>query len=170
MQLDNLRNASSTPRDSCALFRENSATKVYCQVCASFSFCYCELLMSSSPSATTERHFFQVQSRVADTSEKRKLKSHPCSFRVLVGAQQSKGETRMASTNTLIKNLLNVKNTVVESAENYTGGRGVKHLRVKARPEAPVSLPLLWEEMPQGWPFFQGRSSMAWSRLWKCPR
>ena len=28
----------------------------------------------------------------------------------------------MASTNTLIKNLLNVKNTVVESAKNYTDG------------------------------------------------
>lgn len=41
----------------------------------------------------------------------------------------------MASTNTLIKNLLNVKNTVVESAKNYTDGRGVKHLRVKARPD-----------------------------------
>lgn len=27
----------------------------------------------------------------------------------------------MASTNTLIKNLLNVKNTVVESAKNYVG-------------------------------------------------
>ena len=41
----------------------------------------------------------------------------------------------MASTNTLIKNLLNVKNTVVESAKNYTDGRGVKHLRVKAQPD-----------------------------------
>ena len=47
----------------------------------------------------------------------------------------------MASTNTLIKNLLNVKNTVVESAKNYTDGRGVKHLRVKARPDKKHQYP-----------------------------
>ena len=57
--------------------------------------CYGELLMSSSPSAANEQHFFRVQSRVAVTPGKRKLKGHPCSFRVLVASQQSKRETQM---------------------------------------------------------------------------
>jgi transposase len=40
----------------------------------------------------------------------------------------------MASTDTLCKKLLNVKNTVVESHDFYTDKDGVAHLRIKARP------------------------------------
>ena len=42
----------------------------------------------------------------------------------------------MASTDTLCKKLLNVKHTVVESHDFYTGADGVAHLRIKARPNA----------------------------------
>ncbi len=42
----------------------------------------------------------------------------------------------MASTNTLCKKILNVKNTVVESHEFYIDADGVNHLRIKARPNA----------------------------------
>ena len=69
----------------------------------------------------------------------------------------------MASTNTLIKNLLNVKNTVVESAENYTDGRGVKHLRVKARPDKKhqCRCPFCGKKSPK-----DGRSSKD-VRVWR---
>lgn len=40
----------------------------------------------------------------------------------------------MASANTLCKNLLNVKNTVVESARFYKDYDGVAHLRIQVRP------------------------------------
>ena len=42
----------------------------------------------------------------------------------------------MASADTLCKKLLNVKHTVVESSDFYTGADGVTHLRIKARPNA----------------------------------
>lgn len=42
----------------------------------------------------------------------------------------------MASADTLCKKLLNVKHTVVESHDFYTGADGVAHLRIKARPNA----------------------------------
>ncbi len=42
----------------------------------------------------------------------------------------------MASTDTLCKKILNVKNTVVESHEFYIDADGVNHLRIKARPNA----------------------------------
>ena len=69
----------------------------------------------------------------------------------------------MASTNTLIKNLLNVKNTVVESAKNYTDGRGVKHLRVKARPDKKhqYRCPFCGKKCPK-----DGRSSKD-VRVWR---
>lgn len=40
----------------------------------------------------------------------------------------------MASANTLCKNLLNVKGSVVESHDFYTGEDNVKHLRIRVRP------------------------------------
>lgn len=40
----------------------------------------------------------------------------------------------MASANTLCNNLLNVKDSVVESHDFYTDENGVKHLNIKARP------------------------------------
>ncbi len=42
----------------------------------------------------------------------------------------------MASADILCKKLLNVKHTVVESHDFYTGADGVAHLRIKARPNA----------------------------------
>ena len=42
----------------------------------------------------------------------------------------------MASADTLCKKLLNVKHTVVESHDFYTGADGVAHLRIEARPNA----------------------------------
>ena len=69
----------------------------------------------------------------------------------------------MASTNTLIKNLLNVKYTVVEGAKNYTDGRGVKHLRVKARPDKKhqYRCPFCGKKCPK-----DGRSSKD-VRVWR---
>ncbi len=40
----------------------------------------------------------------------------------------------MVSVNTLCKNILNVKNTVVEDSCFYSDPDGVKHIRIKARP------------------------------------
>ena len=40
----------------------------------------------------------------------------------------------MASVNTLFKNILNVKNTVIEYFNLYSDEDGVKHIRIKARP------------------------------------
>ena len=40
----------------------------------------------------------------------------------------------MASVNTLCKNVLNVKNTVIENYNLYSDEDGVKHIRIKARP------------------------------------
>lgn len=40
----------------------------------------------------------------------------------------------MVSVNTLCKNILNVKNTVIEGCSFYSDADGVKHIRIKARP------------------------------------
>ncbi len=40
----------------------------------------------------------------------------------------------MVSTNTLCKNILNVKNAVVEDCNLYSDEDGVKHILIKARP------------------------------------
>ena len=40
----------------------------------------------------------------------------------------------MASVNTLCKIVLNVKNTVIENCNLYSDEDGVKHIRIKARP------------------------------------
>lgn len=40
----------------------------------------------------------------------------------------------MVSVNTLCKNILNVKNTVIEGCNFYSDADGVKHIRIKARP------------------------------------
>ena len=40
----------------------------------------------------------------------------------------------MVSANTLCKNVLNVKNTVIENFNLYSDEDGVKHIRIKARP------------------------------------
>ena len=40
----------------------------------------------------------------------------------------------MASVNTLCKSVLNVKNTVIENFNLYSDEDGVKHIRIKARP------------------------------------
>lgn len=40
----------------------------------------------------------------------------------------------MVSVNTLCKNILNVKNTVIEDCSFYSDADGVKHIRIKARP------------------------------------
>ncbi|MDD5853010.1 MAG: ISL3 family transposase [Lachnospiraceae bacterium] len=40
----------------------------------------------------------------------------------------------MVSTNTLCKNILNVKNTVIEGCRFYSDKENVKHIRIKARP------------------------------------
>ena len=39
----------------------------------------------------------------------------------------------MVSANTLCKNVLNVKNTVIENFNLYSDEDGVKHIRIKAR-------------------------------------
>lgn len=41
----------------------------------------------------------------------------------------------MVSVNTLCKNILNVKNTVIEDCSLYSDADGVKHIRIKARPD-----------------------------------
>ena len=40
----------------------------------------------------------------------------------------------MVSANTLCKSVLNVKNTVIENFNLYSDEDGVKHIRIKARP------------------------------------
>ena len=40
----------------------------------------------------------------------------------------------MVSANTLCKNVLNVKNTVIENFNLYSDEDGMKHIRIKARP------------------------------------
>ena len=40
----------------------------------------------------------------------------------------------MVSVNTLCKSVLNVKNTVIENCNLYSDEDGVKHIRIKARP------------------------------------
>jgi len=40
----------------------------------------------------------------------------------------------MVSANTICKNILNVKNTVIENCDFYTDENGVKRIRIKARP------------------------------------
>ena len=40
----------------------------------------------------------------------------------------------MVSVNTLCKNVLNVKNTVIENCNLYSDKEGVKRIRIKARP------------------------------------
>ncbi len=40
----------------------------------------------------------------------------------------------MVSANTLCKNILNVKNTVIEDCNVYSDADGVKHIRIKTRP------------------------------------
>ena len=40
----------------------------------------------------------------------------------------------MASVNTLCKSVPNVKNTVIENFNLYSDEDGVKHIRIKARP------------------------------------
>ena len=39
----------------------------------------------------------------------------------------------MVSANTLCKNVLNVKNTVIENFNLYSDEDGVKHIRIKAK-------------------------------------
>lgn len=41
----------------------------------------------------------------------------------------------MASVNTLCKNVLDVKNTVIENCNFYSDEDGIKHIRIKARPD-----------------------------------
>lgn len=41
----------------------------------------------------------------------------------------------MVSANTLCKNVLNVKDTVIENFNLYSDEDGVKHIRIKARPD-----------------------------------
>ncbi len=40
----------------------------------------------------------------------------------------------MVSANTLCKNVLNVKNTVIKNCNLYSDKNGVKHIRIQARP------------------------------------
>ena len=56
------------------------------------------------------------------------------SFNVLATKQIEKRITQMVSANTLCKNVLNVKNTVIENFNLYSDEDGVKHIRIKARP------------------------------------
>lgn len=56
------------------------------------------------------------------------------SFNVLATKQIEKRITQIVSANTLCKNVLNVKNTVIDNFNLYSDEDGVKHIRIKARP------------------------------------
>lgn len=61
-------------------------------------------------------------------------KNHLVSFNVLATKQIEKRMTQMVSANTLCKNVLNVKNTVIKNCNLYSDKNGVKHIRIQARP------------------------------------
>ena len=46
----------------------------------------------------------------------------------------------MVSTNTICKEILNVKNAVIEDCIFFNDADGVKHIRIKARPKLTLEL------------------------------
>lgn len=56
------------------------------------------------------------------------------SLNVLIATSKLKEYPQVVSINTLCKNILNVKNSVIENCYIYSDKDNVKHLRIKARP------------------------------------
>ena len=71
----------------------------------------------------------------------------------------------MVSANTLCKNVLNVKNTVIENFNLYSDEDGVKHIRIKARPNKwhENDCPFCYKSCPAYDKHSNYRQRSAWS-------